>query len=94
MASLADTFQVNVAVHTAGSVFHAMMGAHYAAVIPNLKILEFDADIVPWAKDVFSVLPTIEGGMMQVPQGPGWGVEIDEAALAAHPPGQSAAAKA
>jgi len=85
MASLADAFQVNVAVHTAGSPFHAMMGAHYAAAIPNLKILEFDADIVPWARDVFNVLPAIENGMMAIPHGPGWGVEIDEAALAAHP---------
>ena len=92
MASLADTFQVNVAVHTAGSPFHAMMGAHYAAAIPNLKILEFDADVVPWARDVFSALPAVEGGVMHVPSGPGWGVEIDEAALAAHPVGGKASA--
>ena len=86
MASLADIFHVNVAVHTAGSPFHAMMGAHFAAAIPNLDILEFDADIVPWARDVFSALPRIEAGAMHVPDGPGWGVEIDEAALRAHPP--------
>jgi len=85
MASLADSFQVNVAVHTAGSPFHAMMGAHFAAVIPNLRILEFDADIVPWAKDVFSALPALEDGAINVPQGPGWGVEINEEALKAHP---------
>ncbi|HZV17427.1 MAG TPA: mandelate racemase/muconate lactonizing enzyme family protein [Sphingobium sp.] len=85
MASLADTFQVNVAVHTAGSPFHAMMGAHFAAAIPNLKILEYDADIVPWAEHVFSALPVVENGQMLVPTAPGWGIDINEDALKDHP---------
>jgi L-alanine-DL-glutamate epimerase-like enolase superfamily enzyme len=85
MATLADTFQVNVAVHTAGSPFHAMMGAHYAAAIPNLKVLEYDADIVPWASDAFTALPVVEDGMMIVPRAPGWGIDINEEVLKAHP---------
>jgi galactonate dehydratase len=87
MSTLCDTYQVNVAAHTAGSPFHAVMGAHYGAACVNFHVLEFDADIVPWATDVLGELPAIADGYMTVPTAPGWGMTINEEALRAHPVG-------
>ena len=63
-----------------------MMNAHFCAVVPNLRIMEIDPDHVPWYDDLVTVKPRIEGGQLFVPTGPGWGTEVNEEALRAHPP--------
>jgi L-alanine-DL-glutamate epimerase-like enolase superfamily enzyme len=62
-----------------------MMSAHLAAVIPNFAIMETDVDDVPWKDDLVTQAPTIKDGVMTVPQGPGWGTDVNEEALRAHP---------
>jgi L-alanine-DL-glutamate epimerase-like enolase superfamily enzyme len=47
--------------------------------------MEIDIDDVPWKDEVVSP-PRIESGQLILPAAPGWGVEVDEAALRAHPP--------
>lgn len=86
MAAMADAFEVNVAGHTAASPFQALMGAQFCAAIPNFRILEFDADQVPWVGEVFDHPPRIENGELVVSTRPGWGSDINEEALRAHPP--------
>ena len=49
-----------------------------------MRILEVDVDDVPW-KDELTAAPDITGGMLTVPSGPGWGAEVDEDVLRAHP---------
>jgi L-alanine-DL-glutamate epimerase-like enolase superfamily enzyme len=63
-----------------------MMSAHFAAVVPNLRIMEIDPDMVPWQDELVTVKPGIEGGHLALPTGPGWGTEVDETAVRAHPP--------
>jgi L-alanine-DL-glutamate epimerase-like enolase superfamily enzyme len=63
-----------------------MMNAHFCAVVPNLRIMEIDPDVVPWYDDLVTVKPNIVDGHLLLPSGPGWGTEIDEAAVRAHPP--------
>ena len=48
--------------------------------------MEIDIDDVPWKDDLVTVPPKIENGCLVVPDGPGWGTELDEEAIAAHPP--------
>ncbi len=62
-----------------------MMNAHFAAVVANLRIMEIDPDMVPWQDDLVTVKPRIEDGHLVRPAGPGWGAEIDEDAVRAHP---------
>ena len=62
------------------------MNAHFAAVVPNFRIMEIDLDRVPWYDALFTVQPKIEDGHLLLPDGPGWGTEVDEAAVRAHPP--------
>ena len=63
-----------------------MMSAHFGATIPNFRIMEVDIDDVPWKDDIVTVVPVIESGHLVVPIGPGWGTEVNEEAIHAHPP--------
>ena len=87
MAGLAETYHVNVAPHNyCGGLLGDVISAHFAAAVPNLRIVEYDADDVPWKADFLANPPVIENGEMIVPQAPGWGTDINEAAVRAHPP--------
>jgi len=86
IAAMADAFEINVAPHNFYGHLSTMMSAHLAAVVPNLRIMEIDPDVVPWHDDLFTVKPVIDGGQMMLPTGPGWGTEVNEQAVRAHPP--------
>lgn len=62
------------------------ISAHFCAVVPNFRMPETDIDSVPWRDELVTAVPVIENGEMLLPQGPGWGIDIDEAAVRAHPP--------
>jgi galactonate dehydratase len=75
-----------VAPHNFYSHLATMMSAHFAAVVPHLRIMETDPDMVPWQDELVTVKPEVVAGELTVPAGPGWGTEVDEAAVRAHPP--------
>jgi L-alanine-DL-glutamate epimerase-like enolase superfamily enzyme len=86
IAAMADAYEVNVAPHNFYSHLATMMSAHFGAVVPNLRIMEIDPDMVPWQDELVTRPPRIEAGHLVLSTGPGWGTEIDEAAVRAHPP--------
>jgi galactonate dehydratase len=86
IAQMADTYEVNVAPHNFYGHLATMMSAHLAAVTPNLRIMELDPDHIPWQDELVTVKPVVRDGYLELPTGPGWGTEIDEAAVRAHPP--------
>src|SRR5262245_61438986 len=86
IANMADTYEVNIAPHNFYSHLATMMSATLAAVVPNLRIMELDPDYVSWQDDFVTVKPVVKDGYLELPTGPGWGTEIDEAAVRAHPP--------
>ena len=83
---MAEAYEINVAPHNFYSHLATMMNAHFSAVVPNLRIMEIDPDMVPWQDDLVTVKPDIKNGYLTLPTGPGWGTEIDEAAVRLHPP--------
>jgi len=86
IATMADTYEINVAPHNFYGPLATMMSAHFCAVVPNLRIMEMDPDVVPWHDDIVTVKPDVKDGYLTLPTGPGWGTEIDEATVRAHPP--------
>ncbi len=86
IAAAAAGHEVQVAPHNFYGHLSTMMSAHFAAAVPNLRIMEVDIDRLPADADIFTVAPTYENGHLVLPDTPGWGTEPDEAALAAHPP--------
>ncbi|MEA3407618.1 MAG: enolase C-terminal domain-like protein, partial [Chloroflexota bacterium] len=87
IATLAEAFLVKVAPHD-GSVgpIAEMANIHVLACSPNAIYLEHRADDVPWRSEVaVGVIPE-EDGYIPVPEAPGLGIDIDEEAIAQHPP--------
>lgn len=85
IAALADVYDVNVAPHNFYGHLASTISAHFCAAVPNFRIMEIDIDGVPWRDDIVSAPPVIENGDFVLPTGPGWGVDVDEEGLRAHP---------
>ena len=86
IATLADAYEVNVAPHNFYGDLATLMSAHFCAAIPNYRIMEIEVDDVPWKSDLVTVAPVIERGQLIVPTTPGWGADVNEEAVRAHPP--------
>jgi len=86
IAAAAEAHEVNVAPHNFYGHLCTMMNAHFAAAVPNLRIMEIDIDRLPWDHELFTSVPQIENGQLVVPDTPGWGIEPNETAFAKHPP--------
>jgi galactonate dehydratase len=86
IATLADAYETDCAPHNFYGDLASLMSAHFCAAIPNFRIMEIEVDDVPWKSDLLTVAPVIENGELIVPQGPGWGAEVNEDSLKAHPP--------
>ena len=85
IAAMAEAFEVNCAPHNFYGNLCSAMSAHFCAAIPNFRIMEIDIDDVPWKDEVVSP-HRIEAGELILGDGPGWGVEVNEQAIRAHPP--------
>jgi len=86
IAAMADVYEMNVAPHNFYGHLSSIISAHFCAAVPNFRIMETDIDAVPWRDELVDVPPVIEDGEFVLPNRPGWGVEVNEAAVRAHPP--------
>jgi len=86
IAAMADAYEVNVAPHNFYGHLCTLMNAHWCAVAPNFRIMEIDVDNVPWFDELYTVKPVIKDGYLHLPTTPGWGTEVNEAGVKAHPP--------
>ena len=85
VGDLAEVYQLNVAPHNYYSHLSTFISANLCAVLPNVRIMEIDVDGVPWKDELFTNLPEIENGYMSIPNGPGWGTELNEEAIKERP---------
>jgi L-alanine-DL-glutamate epimerase-like enolase superfamily enzyme len=86
IATLAEAFQINVAPHNFYGPIGDLISAHFSAAVPNFRIMEFEADDVPWKYDLITKHLQVKDGHLAVPEGVGWGADVNEAAVKAHPP--------
>ena len=82
MANLAETFGLPVVLHNvAGPICHAVC-MHLGAHIPNLFFVE---SVRAFYRSYFDVLgnfvPTVSDGHLDIPSGPGLGVDLNSAVL-------------
>ena len=85
VGDLAEAYQLNVAPHNYYSHLSTCISASLCAVLPNVRIMEIDVDDVPWREDMVTNVPAIENGYLTIPTGVGWGTEMVEDVLKAHP---------
>lgn len=85
VGDLAEAYQFNVAPHNYYSHLSTCISASLCAVLPNVRIMEIDVDDVPWREDMVTSVPEIENGYLTIPTSVGWGTEMVEDVLKAHP---------
>ncbi|MGE0766420.1 MAG: mandelate racemase/muconate lactonizing enzyme family protein [Hyphomicrobiaceae bacterium] len=86
IANLAEAHEINVAPHNFYGHLCTMMNAHFAAAVPNLRIMETDIDRLEWDHELFTHVPEYQDGHLIMPSRPGWGTDPIEDAIRAHPP--------
>jgi galactonate dehydratase len=89
IAALAETFHVPVAPHNPNSPLSTIISGHLCSSIPNFLALEYylEEREAPWTDRVMDppVSSLVKDGHLTLPDGPGWGVEINEKEIAKHP---------
>jgi L-alanine-DL-glutamate epimerase-like enolase superfamily enzyme len=85
VGQMADAYELTVAPHNYYSHLADLQAVHLCAALPNVRIMEIDIDDVPWKAELVTNPPVIQDGCIALPSGPGWGTEINEEVLAAHP---------
>ena len=78
IANIADVFDLNISPHNFTGYLATQISAHFAAITPNLEIMEFDVDEVPWLGEFFTEPLRIEDGKLILSEKPGWGMDVDE----------------
>lgn len=86
IAAMAEVYETNVAPHNFYGHLSTIMSAHFAAIVPNLRIMEVDIDSISWRDEFYTGVPVIENSELVLPTAPGWGLEVNEAAVRARPP--------
>lgn len=84
IAAMAEAYYVKVAPHNPNGPVATAASVQLAAAIPNFLILEL-AQSEPYRTQVQKVGLKVEKGYINLPTGPGLGIELDEEVIAAHP---------
>jgi galactonate dehydratase len=86
VAALAEAHEAFVAPHNAQSPLCTVVNTHVGATLPNLLVQEcFDDFLAPWSREIMNGSVRIVNGYIEVPEGPGFGVTIDEGEMAKYP---------
>ncbi len=84
IAALGETHYVPLAPHNPNGPIGESATIQLAACTPNFMVLEHFAS-EPWRADVVGQPYIVREGWVDVPDGPGLGIEFDDVAAAAHP---------
>jgi galactonate dehydratase len=84
VADLAESYELNIAPHNYNGHLSTFQSLNLCASVSNVKIMESDPEHTPWRDELVTVLPEIKAGVMHIPTGPGWGTDLNEAALRKH----------
>lgn len=86
VSAIGRAFGASLAPHNARGPVCTAVNAHLAAWLPNLRVQEYFVEgAVPAAFEVVPGTPRVTDGWLEVPQRPGLGVTLDEAAAARYP---------
>ena len=78
ISALAESYYIQVAPHNPNSPLSTVASAQVMASVPNFLILEKTGAREPWRDEVLSeALDITEGGYLELPTGPGLGVELN-----------------
>jgi len=79
VAAMAADANLTCVPHSANLAMVTIFTLHMLAVIPNAgPYIEFAIEPWPWQKAIYSPELKVENGLVNFPQGPGWGVTINK----------------
>jgi len=85
IASLAETFGVDVAPHNPLGPIATAANLHLAAATSNFVIQEVMRADVPWRDEVVDRPLVIDGGFAALPEAPGLGIDVVQSVARRHP---------
>jgi galactonate dehydratase len=85
IAAMAETFSVGVAPHNPLGPIAGVAALHFAVSTPNHVIQEEMVGAVPWYFEVVEGPIRMVEGFWRVPEAPGLGITVNEAACRRHP---------
>jgi len=85
VAEMAELYDTMISPHNWMSPLGTLINAQLCAAVSNVEILEIDIDDVPWKGDLLTHPLEIEDGQLIVVDRPGWGADIVEEVVRAHP---------
>lgn len=86
ISTLAATYYVPFAPHNPSGPLSTAATLQLGATLPNFRYLEIMATDVPWRTQISNESLTLtEEGDILIPEGEGFGIELDLEAIAAHP---------
>ena len=85
LAAMAETHFVPITFHNTNGPLATLIDAHIGITLPNFLSQEFMDPDVPWRDEIITEPLQIEDGHLVLSDRPGWGVDINEEALARHP---------
>ncbi len=86
IATAAETHYVSVAPHNSNGPISTVASLHLDLTMPNAFMQEIFVSFLGAYEDVLTNMIPISDGNATVPDGPGWGTEIDVDALSKYPP--------
>jgi galactonate dehydratase len=85
IAALAELDGIAVAPHNPSGPVATAATVHACAGLPAFRLLELQWGEVPWRGELVTPPESFAGGRIAVPRAPGFGIELDERAVRAHP---------
>lgn len=84
IAAVAENEGVTVAPHNPSGPVSTAASIQVCAVLKNFRLLEFQWGEVEWRHDILNPPEQFRNGAIRVPEGPGFGVELNEKIVRAH----------
>ena len=88
IAAMAETYYVTVAAHNSNGPISTVASLHLDMAINNCHMQELFINSLDLYHEVLTNPLIVENGHGTPPAGPGWGTDLDDAALAHYPPAE------
>lgn len=88
IGAMAETFTVTLSPHNSNGPISTVASLHLDISLPNCHAQELFLNSIDQYDDVLTNPIPIADGFATVPNGPGWGTDIDDEALKKYPPSE------
>ncbi len=85
IAAQAEANHIAICPHNPSGCVANAAGLQLAGCVPNFSVLETMSTDVPYRREISTEHVVFEDGMMHIPDAPGLGIDLNEAAIAEHP---------